>query len=459
MKKSFVIGLLLATSICSSAKADTIFDAMASAYGSNNALQAQRAFARSVDENVALAKSGYRPEVYLAGDYTAANVDNDQMLRDYDRTSKGVSANVRQSIFSGFQTINATRSADSFARSQHSVLYSAEQQILLISSMAYLDVLTGEAIVELQANNEKLLKKRMNETTKRFNVGELTKTDVAQSEASYAQARSDRIAAEGALEVAKATYERIVGKKPGNLSEPTGLKGFLPQNFDAALEATLRSNYDIKAGRDNYNSKVYDVATNTGGLLPSVDVSASAGRRKTEMESWVANDDRTDTLQVGLNMTVPLYDAGRDRARIRQSKYNKWQAHEQFLETGKEAVEGVTSSWETMVSSDARIKSLGEQVRANEIALDGVQKEEAVGNRTVLDVLNAFQVLLNSNVQEVQARRDYYVSAMGVLASMGKLTARALKLNVKLYNPKEHYKDTRDRWISTSVDTNENENE
>ena len=159
-----------------------------------------------------------------------------------------------------------------------------------------------------------------------------------------------------------------------------------------------------------------------------------------------------DNVQWGVNMKVPLYSAGETRAKIRQSKYQKWQAQEQVMEAERQAVSDVTSSWEYMMSNKAKIKSIKDQVKANEVALDGVQKEEALGNRTILDFLDAYQELLNSNVEEVKARRDFYVSGMSLLLSMGKLTAEELKLNVDLYDAKKYYKETRGKWLSLSVD-------
>ena len=153
-----------------------------------------------------------------------------------------------------------------------------------------------------------------------------------------------------------------------------------------------------------------------------------------------------------LNLSLPLYNSGETRAKVRQSKYQKWQAQEGVLEAERYVNANVTSAWELMNSNFARIKSIKDQVEANEIALDGVQKEEALGNRTILDVLDAYQELLNSNVEEVKARRDYYVSGMGLLLAMGKLTAKDLDLDVNLYEPKKYYKETRDKWLSLSID-------
>ena len=305
-------------------------------------------------------------------------------------------------------------------------------------------------------HNEKLLKKRLDETVERFNVGEVTRTDVSQAQARYSQAKADRIASEGNLQASKAVYTRVIGEAPKDLSEPENLGDFIPASFQEALEYTKANNYSIRYARELLNSRVYDVAANTGALLPSVTLDGSATTSKSDSSGSAYGaynrDTKVDEVQWGVNMNIPLYTAGETRAKIRQSKYQKWQAQELVLEAERQAVSDVTSAWELMTSNKAQIKSIKDQVKANEIALDGVQKEEALGNRTILDVLDAYQELLNSNVNEVKARRDYYVAAMQLLLSMGKLTAEDLRLNVDLYNPKKFYKETRDKWLSLSVD-------
>lgn len=302
----------------------------------------------------------------------------------------------------------------------------------------------------------KAFEKRLDETVERFNVGEVTRTDVSQAQARYSQAKADRIASEGNLQASKAVYTRVIGEAPKDLSEPENLGDFIPASFQEALEYTKANNYSIRYARELLNSRVYDVAANTGALLPSVTLDGSATTSKSDSSGSAYGaynrDTKVDEVQWGVNMNIPLYTAGETRAKIRQSKYQKWQAQELVLEAERQAVSDVTSAWELMTSNKAQIKSIKDQVKANEIALDGVQKEEALGNRTILDVLDAYQELLNSNVNEVKARRDYYVAAMQLLLSMGKLTAEDLRLNVDLYNPKKFYKETRDKWLSLSVD-------
>lgn len=450
MKKTFLLTLLTITALASPAGAVTIFEAMGSAYTNNPTLQAQRAYLRAVDENVAIAKSGFRPTISLEGSYSDSHVHNDVYPVTTDGYDESVSAVISQPIFNGFSTWNSVKAADSTVKAEQSNLYNVEQQVLLEASTAYLNVLRDESIVELQVNNEKLLKKRMEETKERFNVGEVTRTDVSQAEARYSQARSDRIAAEGNLAASKAVYIQVIGSEPNNLEEPVGIAEMFPKSIEEAISYAREHNYALKAAKSSLNAQVYTVSANTGALLPQVNFEASAVRGQTrDLET---QDPETNSFTWGVNMTVPLYDAGENRARIRQSKYQKWQAQEAVLEAEREMMSSVSSNWEYMVSNQAKIASVKDQIKAYAIALDGVQQEEALGNRTVLDVLDAYQYLLNSNVEEVEARRDYYVSGMQLLLSMGKLTAKDLNLSVNLYDAEKYSEETRGKWLSLSVD-------
>lgn len=454
MKKTFVAGLMFATALnmSASAHAATIFEALSETYNTNPTLQAQRAYLRSIDENVAIAKSGFRPTLSVDGGYRTANsnVDADSQVArvgggDTDTTS--VAAKISQPLFSGFSTVNSVKSADQYVRAEQNNLYNVEQNVFLEAATAYLDVLRDTAIVKLQKNNEKLLKKRLDETLQRFNVGEVTRTDVSQARARHSQAKSDRIASEGTLQASKANYVKLIGSQPDKLVEPENIKTFLPQAYDEALEYALQKNFSIRQAKNMLNSKGYDVYTNTGALLPQVSADAAASHTETD-NSGYTGDVTTDDVEFGINVSVPLYEGGATRAKIRQSKYQKWQAQEAVLEARRSVEATVSSAWEYMKSNEAQILAIKDQVKANAIALDGVQKEEALGNRTVLDVLDAYQELLNSNVDEVTARRDYYVSAMSLLVAMGKLTAKDLNLDVKLYDAKKFYKETRGKWLS-----------
>ncbi len=457
MKQRFIAGLMAATAIAiaiaTPASAQSIFDALSETYKTNPTLQAERAYLRAVDENVAIAKSGYRPTLALTGGYrdTNNNVDSNSTygrVGGGDTTTKSMAATVSQPLFSGFSTVNSVKAADQAVRAEQNNLFNVEQDVLLSASTAYLDVVRDRAIVDLQKNNEKLLKKRLDETQQRFNVGEVTRTDVSQAEARYSQAKSDRIASEGDLEVSKAVYAKIIGSMPEDLEDPKMIKDYLPESYEEALNTALKNNYSIRRAKHLFNSKGYEVYANTGALLPQLSFDASASKIKSENDSALTGDTTTDGVEWGLNLTIPLYKGGENRAKIRQSKHQKWQAQEQVLETERQVKATVSSAWEYMKANESKIYAIKDQVKANEIALDGVQKEEALGNRTILDVLDAYQELLNSNVNEVTARRDYYVSAMNLLVSMGKLTAKDLKLDVELYDAKKYYKETKGKWLS-----------
>ncbi len=452
MKKYMLPIIAMGVFACSAAKAETVFEALAEAYRSNPDLQAQRAYLRSVDENVAIAKSGYRPNIALTGQYSDSNTDNNRNPAEDGRTSQALGATISQPLFSGFSTVNSVKSADKAVRAEQYNLSNYEQAIFLSASEAYLNVVRDEAIVDLQKNNEKLLKKQLDETQERFNVGELTRTDVAQAKSSYSQAIASRISAEGTLEVSKAVYKQVIGKDPTHLSEPNNIHTFLPATFDRALSYTMNNNFAVLQAKEALEAREYAVKANYGTLAPQIAATGSATKSKVNSKHHGDPTPTVDDITWGVNASIPLYDAGENRARIRQSKYAKWQAQEQVASAKRAAVSSITGSWESMVAYDAQIKALVDRVEANKIALDGVKKEEALGNRTILDVLDAYQTLLNSQVEVVKARREYYLSAMRVMQAMGKLTAKNLKLDVDIYNPKVYYKETRDKWLSTSID-------
>ena len=449
MKKSFVAGLMFSTMLgmSSPAQADNIFEALSQTYNTNPTLQAQRAYLRGIDENVAIAKSGFRPTIALNAGYNDANKNSDIVSMDGSSEQGTLAATISQPIFNSFSTVNSVRSADSLVRAEQNNLYNVEQTVFLDASTAYLDVVRDMAIVELQKNNEELLKKRLDETRQRFKVGEVTRTDVSQAEARYSQARSDRISSEGTLQASKATYLKLIGSKPENLEEPKQIKDFLPKTFEEALQVAMGNNYTIQQAKHILKAKDYNISANTGALGPQVSLDGTASKVKNKGDNYDGRPE-TDNYEWSVNLSLPLYNGGESRAKIRQSKYEKWQAQEQVLEAERSVHASVSSAWEYMQSNNSKIFAIIDQVKANQIALDGVQKEEALGNRTILDVLDAYQELLNSEVEEVKARRNYYVSAMSLLQAMGKLTARDLKLGVDLYNAKKYYKETRDKWLS-----------
>lgn len=455
MKKLSLLALVLTFSTALSAYADTLETALAKAYEYNPSLKAARAATSAVDENVALAKSGYRPTLTIEGGYLDTKINTNSTkfggqkpVDGYERT---VAATITQPIFSGFKTVNSVSSAKSSAKAAQENLYATEQQVLLNAATAYLNVLRDEAIVKLQKNNEKLLKKELDETKERFKVGEVTTTDVSQAEASYASAQSQRISAEGNLEASKAVYKQVIGEEPKETEDPREVAKMFPQSIEEALEYAKEHNYDLNAARHTLKARKYDVKTKKGDLLPSINAYASAGRLKSQNYNYAKNPT-DDSVELGVNFSVPLYNAGSSRAQIRQSKYYRWQAQEDLLNTQDALHSDITSYWEYLCANKAKIQSVKAQIKAYQVALDGVREEEALGNRTVLDVLNQYQYLLDSEVEEVTTRYDYYLSGMQLLSAMGKLTAKDLKLDVELYDAAAKYEETSGKWLSTSIE-------
>ena len=452
MKKVIIPALLLSALFTTQTQAQTVFEALSDAYNTNPTLQAQRAYLRAVDENVAIAKSGFRPTLALRGSYSDTDVSHDNLGQKNDGKSSNASAVVTQPLFNGLSTLNSVKAADKTVKAEQKNLSNVEQSVFLDASTAYFNVVQNAAIVELQRNNEKLLKRKLDETTERFNVGDVTRTDVSQARARYAAAQASTISAEGDLEASKAIYRQVIGSETKTLSEPKNLSNYIPNNFNDALAYAKEHNFAVLAAKDTLSAKDYTVSANTGALLPQVSLEGSANSGRNDSEIPASKDHKQDYYAVGVNMTVPLYDAGENRAKIRQSKYQKWQAQELLLNAERQAVSDITKAWEYMAANHARIKSIKEQIKANKIALDGVQKEEMLGNRTILDVLDAYNELLTSQVNEVKARRDYFVSGMQVLSAMGKLTANDLNLAVDIYDAEKYYKETKGKWLSLSVD-------
>ena len=450
MKKLTILTLALTVSTALNVHAETLETAMAKAYEYNPALKAARAASSAVDENVAIAKSGYRPTLSIDGGYSDRKINTNAPVRPVDGYNRSLHATISQPIFNGFKTVNSVSSAKSSVKAAQDNLMSTEQHVLLSAATAYLDVMRDEAIVRLQKNNEKLLKKELDETKERFNVGEVTSTDLSQAKASYASAQSQRISAEGKLEASKAVYKQIIGSDSKSTSDPKNISEMFPKSMEEAKEYANQHSYLLNAARHVLKAKKHDVSVSKGDLLPSVNAYAMAGRLKTQDYRFEKNPTN-DEVELGVNFSIPLYNAGSSRAKIRQSKYRRWEAQENLMDAQDELDSNITSYWEYMMTNKAKIKSVKEQIKAYQVALDGVREEEALGNRTVLDVLNQYQYLLNSEVEEVTTRHDYYVAGLSLLQAMGKLTAKDLNLEVDLYDANANYEETSGKWLSTEI--------
>jgi len=437
------------------ASAETLTEALGLAYMNNPGLQAARAQLRATDESVPQALSGWRPRVTVSGDVTrtrsetviGSTISSGALFGGGTtlRTSQSAGLSVSQPLFQGFRTQSATAQAKASVKAQRARLLSSEQQVLADAATAYFDVLRDTAVVELRTNNVQVLTRQLEATQDRFRVGEITRTDVAQAEARLAASVSARILAKGNLQRSRAAYVNSVGKQPENLATPDPV-GVLPGSVDAAVISASEKNPNLVAAGYAADAAQENIKSVRGELLPSLSLEGQASK------GWdtVADQSRAERLSGRLTLSVPLYQGGVTYSRLRQAKHTAGQRRLEVDQARLDAREAATSAWEIYQSAGASIASLEIQIVASEIALEGVQREAEVGARTVLDVLDAEQELLDARVNLVTAKRDQLVASLSLLSSVGALTAEGLALNVALYDAEDHYDDVSASFIGSS---------
>ncbi|MFQ5765768.1 MAG: TolC family outer membrane protein [Rhodospirillales bacterium] len=430
------------------AKAETLEDALTAAYLNNPTLLGQRARLRVIDEQVPQAIANWRPTVEVTGAIERQISTNTARTfggQDQIRTIRGGALEVTQPLFRGGRTLAATRGAENTVLAERARLTSTEQDVLLRAATAFLDVFRDEAVLRLNINNEQVLTRQLAATRDRFEVGEITRTDVHQAQARLARATADRIDAEGNLETARATYQNLVGDKaPKNLATPDKLPD-QPQDLSEVLKAAEAENPDVTSAELDKKAAQDNVDEVRGELLPTVELNVAVRR---DFEN-VSNTNISREETVGASVTVPLYQQGAVYSRLREAKQEVAQQQQTIDEARRDAVETATRAWESLVTARAQVKAFKTAVDANEVALEGVEREAQVGSRTVLDVLDAEQELLDSRVNHTRAQRDELVAIFEVKAAMGQLTARAMQLPVSHYDPTEHYREVRDKWFGT----------
>jgi outer membrane protein/adhesin transport system outer membrane protein len=436
--------ILLAAGMATDVSAQTLREALALAYQTNPTLDAQRAQLRATDEGVPQAKAGWRPTVSVTGSVGKED-SNRNLTRDQNLTPRSIGANITQPLYRGGRTQAQIAAAEAIVQAQRARLHSIEQTVLLQSVTAYLDVVRDEAIVDLTRNNEQVLRRQLEAANDRFRVGEITKTDVAQAESRLARATSDRVSAEGNLISSRATFNRVVGQMPATLEATPGIPD-LPANEDEALRLADAGHPDIQTAIFVEQAARHDIDTAFGALLPTLSLEANLNKSK-EVQT---EDLDITTKNVLARLTIPLYQAGSEYSLVRQRKETAGQRRIEVDDQRRIVRQAVTRAWEGYNTARSRIVANEEQTRASRIALDGVQQEATVGSRTVLDVLDAEQELLNANVQLVTARRDRSVAAYQLLSSTGQLTAERLGLQVDIYDPTTHYNKVRNQWIGLS---------
>lgn len=430
------------------AEAQTLQEALALTYANNPTLQAARARMRAVDENVPQALSGWRPTVVVQGrgGYADGAATTRGIRTDTERNLLSASATLVQPLYRGGRTVAQTRRAESQVLAERAALLATEQTVLFDAITAYVNVIRDQEVLRLAENNVRVLQRQLQAANDRFRVGEITRTDVAQAEARLEGARSQRSQAEGELQNSRAAFERVVGVPPRALVPPPPIRPVARSAEEAAQLAESNNPQVLRALYDE-QAAIANIDVVFGELLPTLNLEASAFRN----DNTAQRDTRATGSQVVVALSVPFYQGGQEHARVRQAKQEAGRAREVVIETRRQVVETARRAWETLVASRAQISAREAQVRANQIALDGVQREALVGSRTTLDVLNAEQELLDSRVALVRATRDLVLASYSLAATAGRLTARDLALPVQIYDPLEHYAAVRNRWFGTDT--------
>lgn len=440
---SFVAVLTAGTGV----RAETLDEALEYTYVANPSLAAQRAYVGSVYEQINESKSGYKPTVAGQASYGYLYQRSRSRPGFSENESKPVNLGVNavQPLFSGFGTVASVKAARQKLEAEEAKLRDMEQSVLTQAAVAYTDVIRAVAMLKLNQNNEAVLKRQLDYTQDRFRVGELTKTDVAQAEARYAGAVASRIQAEGNLKVAYATYQETVGKMPDKVFEPEVPAAKLPQTLDDALAVAEKQNPSIVNAQKLAEQAKSGVDVAKSAYYPSLNLQASYlnSRANAHGSSPVYAAGAPGTVQTGrareedssvkLVLDVPFYTAGVVSSKVEQARQAERQAAFGVVAVRRAVAQATTQAWENYQSTLAGLSSLQEQVRASELALDGVRHEEQAGTRTILDVLNAEQELLNARVSLVSAKKNLIDASYMLISAMGMMTPKNLDLDIEKY--------------------------
>ena len=429
----------------------TLQEALTLAYSTNPTLLAARAQLRATDEGVPQALSGWRPTVIVAG--TLGYSDGDGRVANstgvnYTRINRDLfteQATLTQPLYTGGATRANTNQATNHVFGQRARLMATEQQVFSNVVNAYVNVIAAQQTLQLNISNEQVLTRQLQATNDRFRVGEITRTDVAQAEAAVASARATRQTAEGGLQSARATYRQYVGELPDQLTEPQPIKNPVRSQSEATqLAAANNPNVIASLFDDAANKDAIDVAFSA--LMPSVSMQAQGSR----VDNSNSPGTRAISGQVLLNASVPIYQGGVEYSRVRQARQTEQQSRRTVDDVRRQSIQQAATAWENLVAARATIESTRSAIRANQIALEGTEREAIVGSRTTLDVLNAQQLVLNSQVTLVQNLASLVNNSYAVTAAIGRLTARDLALNVPLYDETAYYNAVKNKLWGVS---------
>ncbi|OYU70546.1 MAG: hypothetical protein CFE28_11435 [Alphaproteobacteria bacterium PA2] len=426
-----------------SAHADTLADAIALAYASNPTIQAQRASLRALDENWVQARSGFRPSA--SGQVTASYSETriPALVGNIESNSGRAVLSLNQPIYTGGRVGAAVAAARGDILSGREALRRVEAQVLGAVIQAYMDVRRDQESLRIQNENVAVLQRQLEESKARFEVGEITRTDVAQSEARLAASVALRQSAQGQLAVSRANFAAVVGQAPGELATPPSLDPLIPETIDGAMDVAEKDNPQIRGAQYAEDAGRARVAGARAERLPSLSLQATLG------ESGVAQPLHTETYTRNVTgaavVTIPLFAGGLTNSRVRAAVERNNVDRITVEITRRSVIQSLTQAWSSLIAARANIISTEQQVKSARLAAEGVRQEQQVGLRTTLDVLNAEQELRQAQLSQVNANRDAYVAAATVLNQMGHLTADLIPATSR-YDAKANFNKLRMTW-------------
>ncbi|MFZ5670600.1 MAG: TolC family outer membrane protein [Pseudomonadota bacterium] len=446
MVKSRRAGLLAAVcsiglmaGLATPASAEGLADAIALAYETNPTLQGQRASQRALDESIVQARAGYRPTVSLSASASAADGDG---VGDAGRGS-GAGVTVSQPLYTGGRVASQITAAQADILQGREGLRSVEAGVIQQVITAYVDVRRDQERLRITQENVAVLQRQLDEARARFEVGEITRTDVAQAEARLAAARASLASAQAQLAISRAGYAAVVGQNPGDLEPEPALTAFLPASVDDAFTAAESGNPQILGAEYAERASRARVAAARSARRPTVTASGSVGWDASTAPTGVtpptgaggAFSDYERSASGRISLSVPVFTGGLVNSQVRAAEERNAADRQAIEEARRDVLRTVSQAWNSLIGARANLAANEEQVRAARIAFEGVRQEAQVGLRTTLDVLNAEQELRNAELSLVNARRDEYVASAVLMSAMGKLEARYLTPGVAQYDP------------------------
>ena len=447
MFRKLISGSLVAALMAGTAMADTLREALTSAYNSNPTLTGQRENLRATDATVAIAKAAGRPQVGGTVGLNRTLTQSGLLINGGKGPNLSASVDVSVPLFSGGSVKNSVRAAETRVQAGRATLQAVEGDVFTQAVTAYMDVIRDRAIVELNQNNVKVLDTNLQATQDRFQIGDLTRTDVAQSEARLQLGRSQLATAQGRLTGSEATYRQVIGHAPGVLAPPPPLPP-LPATADEAVRIALTDNPDLISVSRQAIAAGYDVNVARASRLPTL----SAVGSETYVNNIGGNNPAAfgntgNATTIGLSARVPIFQGGLPAARIRQAQAQQGQVLEQVVGTERAVVQATRAAFASYSAAERAIQAQTVAVQADELALEGNRAEQSVGTRTIIEVLNAEQELLNAQVALVSAKRDAYVAGFQLLNAMGQAQAQTLGLDGgPLYDPLGNYRRVASNW-------------